>query len=166
MTGTGLLLLAALRRDRLVLLLWVVAIAGLWAAVLGGLGTAFDEQARRALVAVLSAQPALLLLRGAPAGVGLGAVMFVSTYAFLAVMAGFMMTFFAVRHARADEAAGRAEVVRGAAVGGWAPLAATLLAGAGQLAILCAAVLAVSLPLGLEPVGSLLLAAALAGVGS
>ncbi|GEK80043.1 ABC transporter permease subunit [Agrococcus baldri] len=166
MTGTGLLLLAALRRDRLVLLLWVVAIAGLWAAVLGGLGATFDEEARRALVAVLSAQPALLLLRGAPAGIGLGAVMFVSTYAFLAVMAGFMMTFFAVRHSRGDEDAGRAELVRGTAVGRWAPLASMLLAGAVQLAVLCAAILAVSLPLGLEPVGSLLLAAALAGVGA
>src|SRR5690606_10432611 len=42
----------------------------------------------------------------------------------------------------------------------------TLLAGAVQLALLCAAILAVSLPLGLEPLGSLLLAAALAGVGT
>ncbi|MCR8672149.1 hypothetical protein NWP09_13460, partial [Agrococcus sp. HG114] len=68
MTGTGLLLVAALRRDRLSVALWVLGIAGLWAAVVGGVGGAFDEQARRGLVALLAAQPALLLLRGAPAG--------------------------------------------------------------------------------------------------
>ena len=91
----------------------MLAVAGLWAAVLGGLGAAFDEEARRGLVALLSAQPALLLLRGAPAGISLGAVMFVSTYAYLALMVGFMMTFFAVRHSRGDEArVGAARVER------------------------------------------------------
>ncbi|WP_306231637.1 ABC transporter permease [Agrococcus beijingensis] len=166
MTGTWLLLRAALRRDRLVVLLWVLAVAGMWAAVLGGLGAAFDEQARRGLVALLSAQPALLLLRGAPAGISLGAVMFVSTYAYLAVMVAFMMTFFAVRHSRGDEDAGRAELVRGTAVGRWAPLVSTLIAGVVELAIVCGAVLAVSVALGLPAFGSLLLATALAGVGA
>lgn len=165
LTGAGLLLRAALRRDRFLVLLWVLGIAGLWAAVLGGLGTAFDEQARRGLVALLSAQPGLLLLRGAPAGTGLGAVMFVSVYAYLAVMVGFMMSFFAVRHSRGDEDAGRAELVRGTAVGRWAPLVATLLAGLVELAVVCAAMLAVSLALGLEATGSWLLAGALLGVG-
>ncbi|WP_413317749.1 hypothetical protein AA0Z99_12230 [Agrococcus sp. 1P02AA] len=166
MTGTGLLLIAALRRDLLTVLLWLAAIAGLWAAVLGGLSAAFDEEARRGLVALLSAQPALLLLRGAPAGTGLGAVMFVSTFAYLAVMVAFMMTFFAVRHARGDEEAGRAELVRGTAVGRWAPLTATLLAGAVELLVVCGATLAVSLGLGLDATGSLLMAAALVGVGA
>lgn len=165
LTGAGLLLRAALRRDRFLVLLWVLGIAGLWAAVLGGLGAAFDEQARRGLVALLSAQPGLLLLRGAPAGTGLGAVMFVSVYAYLAVMVGFMMTFFAVRHSRGDEDAGRAELVGGTAVGRWAPLVATLLAGLVELALVCGAMLAVSLALGLEATGSWLLAGALAGVG-
>lgn len=165
LTGAGQLLRAALRRDRFLVLLWVLGIAGLWAAVLAGLGAAFDEQARRGLVALLSAQPGLLLLRGAPAGTGLGAVMFVSVYAYLSVMVGFMMTFFAVRHSRGDEDAGRAELVRGTAVGRWAPLVATLLAGLVELAIVCAAMLAVSLALGLEAIGSWLLAGALAGVG-
>lgn len=166
MQGTGLLLRAALRRDRLVVLLWVAAVAGTWAAVLAGLGAAFDEQARRELVALLSAQPALLLLRGAPAGTSLGAVMFVSTYAYLALMVAFMMTFFAVRHSRGDEDAGRAELVRGTAVGRGAPLAATLLAGIVELALVCGATLAVSLALGLPAAGSWLLAASLAGVGT
>lgn len=165
MTGTGLLLAAALRRDRLVVVLWVVGIAGLWAAGVGGVGAAFDESARRGLVALLSAQPALLLARGAPAGTGLGAVMFVSTYSYLAVMVAFMMTFFAVRHSRGDEDAGRAELVRGTAVGRWAPLVATLLAGAIELVVVCGVTLAASVALGLPPLGSLLLATALAGVG-
>lgn len=166
MDGTRLLLAAALRRDWLSILLWVLGVAGLWAAVVGGVGAAFDEESRRGLVALLSAQPALLLLRGAPAGIGLGAVMFVSTFAYLAVMVGLMMTFFAVRHSRGDEDAGRAELVRGTAVGRWAPLAATLLAGAIELALVCGLTAAVSIVLGLDATGSLLMAAALAGVGA
>ncbi|WP_405218820.1 ABC transporter permease [Agrococcus sp. Ld7] len=166
LTGASLLLTAALRRDRFLVLLWVLGIAGLWAAVLAGLGAAFDEQARRGLIALLSAQPGLLLLRGAPAGTDLGAVMFVSVYAYLALMVGFMMTFFAVRHSRGDEDAGRAELVRGTAVGRWAPLSATLLAGLVELAVVCGAMLAVSLALGLEATGSWLLAGSLAGVGA
>ncbi len=165
MTGTGLLLAAALRRDRLTVVLWVLAIAGLWAAGVGGVGAALDESARRGLVALLAAQPALLLVRGAPAGVGLGAVVFVSTFAFLAMMTAFMMTFFAVRHARGDEDAGRAELVRGTAVGRWAPLVSTLLAGAIELLVVSGATFAASVALGLPAAGSLLLAAALAGVG-
>ncbi|MBO1770104.1 polyketide antibiotic transporter [Agrococcus sp. TF02-05] len=166
MDGTRLLLSAALRRDRLSLALWVLGVAGLWAAVVGGVGAAFDEESRRGLVALLAAQPALLLLRGAPAGIGLGAVMFVSTFAYLAVMVGLMMTSFAVRHSRGDEDAGRAELVRGTAVGRWAPLAATLLAGAVELVVVCGATAAVSIALGLDATGSLLMAAALAGVGA
>ncbi|MCR8672084.1 polyketide antibiotic transporter, partial [Agrococcus sp. HG114] len=100
-----------------------------------------------------------------PAGTGLGAVMFVSTYAYLALMVGLMMTFFAVRHSRGDEDAGRAELVRGTAVGRWAPLASTLLAGAVELAIVCGLTLAVSVALGLPATGSALMALALAGVG-
>ncbi|GAA1423837.1 hypothetical protein [Agrococcus citreus] len=165
MTGTGILLAAALRRDRLTVVLWVLGVAGLWAAVVGGVGAAFDEAGRRGLVALLSAQPGLLLLRGAPSGTSLGAVMFVSTYAFLAVMVAFMMTFFAVRHSRGDEDAGRAELVRGTAVGRWAPLVAILVAGAIELLVVCAATFGASVALGLPVLGSLLLAAALAGVG-
>lgn len=166
MDGTRLLLAAALRRDRLSLALWVIGVAGLWAAVVGGVGAAFDEESRRGLVALLAAQPALLLLRGAPAGIGLGAVMFVSTFAYLAVMVGLMMTSSAVRHSRGDEDAGRAELVRGTAVGRWAPLAATLLAGAVEVAVVCGATATVSIALGLDATGSLLMAAALAGVGA
>ena len=38
MIGTGILLAAALRRDRLTVVLWVLGVAGLWAAVVGGVG--------------------------------------------------------------------------------------------------------------------------------
>lgn len=165
MIGTGILLAAALRRDRLTVVLWVLGVAGLWAAVVGGVGAAFDEAGRRGLVALLSAQPGLLMLRGAPSGTSLGAVMFVSTYAYLAVMVAFMMTFFAVRHSRGDEDAGRAELVRGTAVSRWAPLVATLVAGAIELLVVCAATFGASVALGLPALGSLMLAAALAGVG-
>lgn len=165
MSGLGLLLGTILRRERLLLLVWTVGIVGLWAAGVGGVGAAFDEEARRGLVALLAAQPALLLLRGAPAGTELGAVMFVSTFNYLAVMLGLMLTFFAVRHSRGDEDAGRAELVRGGAVGRWAPLAATVLAGLIEIAVVTGLFLAVSVAQGLEARPSALAALGLAGVG-
>ncbi|WAC67097.1 hypothetical protein OVA14_04925 [Agrococcus sp. SL85] len=165
MRGLGLLLGSILRRERLLLLVWTVGIVGLWAAGLGGVGAAFDEEARRGLVALLAAQPALLLLRGAPAGIELGAVMFVSTAGYLAVMLGLMLTFFAVRHSRGDEDAGRAELVRGGAVGRWAPLAATVLAGLVEVAVVIGLFLAVSVAQGLDAWPSTLAALGLAGVG-
>lgn len=154
-----------LRRDRLAVLLWVLGIAGLWAAGVAGVSAGFDESARRQLVALLAAQPALMLVRGAPSGTGLGAVMFVSTFAYLGLMISLMMTFFGVRHSRGDEDAGRAELVRGTAVGRWATLAATLATGVIELVVVCGVTLAASVGLGLPAQGAVLMAAGLFGIG-
>lgn len=166
MTGAGLLLAAMLRRDRLVVLLWILGIAGLWAAGLAGVSAGFDESARRQLVALLAAQPALMLVRGAPSGTGLGAVLFVSTFAYLGLMIALMMTFFGVRHSRGDEDAGRAELIRGTAVGRWATLTATVAAGAIELVLVCGVVLAASLAFGLPARGAWLMAVGLFGLGA
>lgn len=166
MTGTSLLLAAILRRDRLVVLLWIVGIAGLWSAGVAGVSAGFDESARRQLVALLAAQPALMLVRGAPSGIGLGAVMFVSTFAYLGLMVSLMMTFFGVRHSRGDEDAGRAELIRGTVVGRWAPLCATAIAGIIELALVCGVTLGASLALGLPALGSTLMSAGLFGIGA
>lgn len=156
--GTGLLLAARLRRDRLLVALWTVIVGGMWAAVGAGLGASFDEQARSELVALIAADPSLRMLRGAPAGTSLGAVMAVSTLAYLGVAIALMATFLAVRHTRGDEDAGRAELVRSTPIGRLAPLVATLLAGIVEVAAVSAGLLAGSLAIGLPAEGSALVA--------
>ncbi|SDH64305.1 ABC transporter permease [Agrococcus jejuensis] len=156
--GTGLLVAAHLRRDRLTLVLWTVLFAGLWASVGAGLGSSFDAQARSELVALIAADPSLRMLRGAPAGTSLGAVMVVSTLAYLGVAIALMATFLAVRHTRGDEDAGRAELVRSTPTGRLAPLVATAITGAIEVAIVSAGLLAGSLAIGLPAEGSALVA--------
>lgn len=130
-----------------------------------GLEGSFDAAARRELVALIAANPALLLLRGAPAGTSLAAVMFVSTGAYLGLAAGLMMTFTAVRHTRGDEDAGRAELVRSTVVGRAVPLLATLVAGLVELAVVVVAVLVAGLAVGMPAGGMLLVAGGVGLVG-
>ncbi|WP_137754742.1 ABC transporter permease [Agrococcus sp. SGAir0287] len=156
--GIGYLVAIRLRRDRLTLAIWVVVFGGLWAAVGAGLGASFDERARTSLVGLIASDPSLRMLRGAPAGTSLGAVMVVSTLAYLGIAIALMATFLAVRHTRADEDAGRTELVRSTPTGRLAPLTATIVAGAIEVAVVAAALAAGSLAIGLPVEGSALVA--------
>lgn len=86
-------------------------------------------------------------------------------FAFVAIVVALMNMFLVGRHTRADEEAGRAELVRSARVGRHAPVAAALaLAGLADLAaavLVFAAAAGTGLPVG----GSVLLGVAVGGVG-
>ncbi|WP_127508573.1 ABC transporter permease [Actinoplanes solisilvae] len=93
-----------------------------------------------------------------------GEVMF-EIFAFTAIVVALMTMFLVGRHTRADEEAGRAELMRSARVGRHAPLAAALaLAGLADLSaglLVFAATYGTGLPIG----GSALAGAAVAAVG-
>ncbi|RCK69527.1 polyketide antibiotic transporter [Desertihabitans brevis] len=169
-TGTGralrLLVGHRLRRDRWTLLTWVLCFAFLWGGVAALLGQALDAQARRELVALAVTNPGVLFVRGAPQGDGLGSVMMFSVSSFTGVMAGVLGTTTAVRHTRAEEEAGRSELVGGTPVGRRLPALATAVVGV--LATLAAGTaLALSgLLAGLDPVGTVVAGAGVWGVGS
>ncbi|MFR0656749.1 hypothetical protein SB719_19580, partial [Pantoea sp. SIMBA_079] len=67
--------------------------------------------ARTQLIQLAIANPTILVLRGIPQGAGVAALTFFEIYTFIALMAGLMNTFLAVRHSRAEEEQGRAELV-------------------------------------------------------
>ncbi|MDV6260295.1 ABC transporter permease [Rhodococcoides yunnanense] len=166
MSGTGALLRLYLRRDRLVLPLWVVLLGALpllYAVSFEGLyPTAADRQAFYLGTVAVPAQAALV---GPIFGSDLGAL--------VSWRAGLVLTLVplaailtVVRHTRGEEDAGRTELIGSTAVGRYAGLtAAVLLAGGG---IVATGVLSfVSLwAFGLPVAGSLAFGASIAVVGA
>lgn len=166
MTGLAELLRVRLRRDRWQALIWVLGTALLCVFSVTAVTQSYGSETDRAdLIRLAAADPALLVLRGTPEGTAIGAVLFFQLGAFLAVLAGLMSTFLVIRHTRAEEESGRAELVGATAVSRHAPLAATLLAGVIVNVALGAAVALGFVAGGLEPGGSALTGLVTAGVG-
>lgn len=122
------LLLLQVRRDRLTLTVWVLGVAFLLFVTAQSAQAEYGtSEGRRQILTLALATPALLALRGIPDGDSLGSAVHFQSYAFLAVAVGLMDTFLATRHGRADEAAGRRELLDATPVGRLAAPVATLL---------------------------------------
>ncbi|WP_246036214.1 ABC transporter permease [Sinomonas susongensis] len=144
-----------LRRDRLQLAVWVLSIGVLGLFSVSAIAKTFGDEASRAQVLQLAtATPAILVLRGLARGPALDSFTFFEIYAFLALLAGLMNTFMAVRHTRAEEESGRAELVAATGAGRWSPLAATVLHGLVADALVSVAVALGFIAGGLDPAGS------------
>lgn len=166
MTGLAELLRVRLRRDRWQALIWVLGTALLCVFSVTAVTQSYGSETDRAdLIRLAAADPALLVLRGTPEGTAIGAVLFFQLGAFLSVLAGLMSTFLVIRHTRAEEESGRAELVGATAVSRHTPLAATLLAGVIVNVALGAAVAIGFVAGGLDPGGSALTGLVTAGVG-
>lgn len=155
-----------LRRDWLQLLIWIIGIA----ALAGVAGTAVTEtygnEADRAGVLTLTASaPAILIFRGTPNGPDPGPFAFFLIFAFLALMAGLMSTFLAVRHTRADEEQGRAELIAATPAGRVRPTIATLLHGVLANVVVGLAVAAAFIAGGFDTAGSFTTGAATTAAG-
>ncbi|MFC7529986.1 ABC transporter permease [Actinoplanes sp. GCM10030250] len=167
MSGTRTLLRFSLRQERVRLPLWIGG-AGLLVLVQSTqsqslYGTA-EELAK--LRATLGGNTAVIAMSG-PVGLldSIGGEIVFEIFAFTSIVIALMNMFLVGRHTRADEEAGRAELIRSARVGRRAPVFAALWLAA--LADLTVGVLvfAVATGTGLPVAGSALFAAALAGVG-
>jgi len=155
-----------LRRDRVQLPVWILALAALALVSTSSVVSLYGGDAERVgLLRVAVATPAIIMVRGLPQGPDAGALLFFVIFAFLAVMVAFMSTFLAVRHSRAEEESGRAELIGATPAGRLVPLIATALYGAGANLAVGTAVALAFVAAGFEPVGSLICGAALAGTG-
>ena len=131
-TATGDLVRFALRRDRVKLPIWVGAIGlGMLYAV-SALPTVYSTPEQRQVRAELMDSPAATMMSGPGYGLDnytLGAMITNEMVLWLAVPAAMMSIFLVVRHTRAEEETGRAELIRSAVVGRHAaPLAALIVA--------------------------------------
>jgi ABC-2 type transport system permease protein len=155
-----------LRRDRWQLAIWVVGIGALALFSAAAIRQTYGDQSSQAdILQIAIATPAILMLRGLPRGAGQGAFTFFEIYAFLALLAGLMSTFLAVRHSRAEEETGSAELIAATPAGRLTPALATFLHGVAANVLVALAVFAGFAAEGLEPAGSLVAGAATGAVG-
>ena len=127
MTATWRLVRLALRRDRIVLVVWVVAIAGLaWGTVQSYVSLTQTEADRIAAAALVASNPLSRVFDGPASGPSVGAMSMNDGYKILGILTALMAAQAVVRHSRRDEETGRAELVGSAVVGRRAPLAAAV----------------------------------------
>ncbi len=165
-TGTGALIRLILRRDRVALPLWI-GLIGLSAVgyARGFAGLYPTPELRRAFADAVASNPAELALLGPVFATTLGGLTAWRWSTPGAILVGLASLITVVRHTRAEEQAGRRELLGAAAVGRHAPLAAAL-AVACCAGLLVAALAALGMvALGLPPAGALALALGVAGVG-
>jgi ABC-2 type transport system permease protein len=167
LAGLAVLTRAALRRDRVRLPVWLVAIGGLTAGITSSItGLYVTEADRHAQAAFAAGNVVNRAFNGPASGSAIGSLVMVEGFAITAVLVGVLAVQTVVRHTRAEEESGRAELVGSAVVGRHAPLAAALLVAtgtAGGVGVVLTAVLAAH---GLPPGGAVLAGVALASVGS
>jgi ABC-2 type transport system permease protein len=166
LAGTWRLLRLALRRDRIILPVWVAVLVGLLVASVASLVGLYATEADRLRYATVASGNAIARAFDGPmSGTSLGAVTMTEVYGFLALLIGIMSVQAVVRHTRQEEETGRAELVGSAVVGRHAPLVAALGITAGANILLGVAVLATLVGYGLPAGGAVAAAAAMTGVG-
>lgn len=117
-----------LRRDRVQLAVWLVALTLLVAASTSAVTSELaTDEVRGQILTLALATPSLLALRGVPNGASAGSLVFFQLYTFLAVVVGLLNTFLATRHCRADEELGTRELLLSTPVRRQTPLAAVVL---------------------------------------
>ncbi len=168
--GTGALVGAIIRRDRLRLFVWTAGILIFMIPSIASLPEVYRTAADRQARAGLADNPAFVLFSGPGHGLDnytFGAMVANEMLGFFALLLAFMSIFLVVRHTRAEEQYGRTELVRAAVVGRFAVPAASLVV-VGGLNVLIGVATALTLPglgMDLSPGGSVTFAVAGISVG-
>lgn len=165
-TGTRRLIRLALRRDRIQIPVWLVALTVLMAFSASSVVGLYPTDADLHSFAVTTAKsPVALAANGLVSGDSAGAVVASQTVMLMAVAAGLMSILLVVRHTRQNEETGRAELVEAAVVGRKALLTAALILLVGVNLILAVLVTGVLVAQGFAVSGSLILGSGVAGAG-
>ncbi|MEV4146304.1 ABC transporter permease [Amycolatopsis sp. NPDC049691] len=131
MTGTWSLLRLVLRRDRLLMPLWIVCLAIAPMGYLSSIKAAYPDAAARQHFYDLNASSATFLVRNGPLyGSSVGNLL-AWQCGFVPVVVGLIALLTVVRHTRTEEEAGRRELTGATVVGRHAGLAAAVLAACG-----------------------------------
>ncbi|MFG3253765.1 ABC transporter permease [Streptomyces sp. NPDC048172] len=172
LAGTGILFRFALRRDRVRLPVWVLALFLFTLTAANNFKTKYGDAGNRADIAKTLDSPAGRAMTGPErylqGGYDYGAMLSHQMIAYMAIMVALMSVLAVARHTRTEEETGRAELVRAGVVGRHASLTAAL--GVAALAnVVLALLIAVTLPgldmEGIDSRGALVYAAAQAAVG-
>jgi ABC-2 type transport system permease protein len=171
LTGIGSLVRFILRRDRVRIPVWLAALTLTTVATATSFRDLYGEEADRQQVVETMSSPAGLAMTGPERyleNYHIGSMLSHQMLGFMAIMVGLMSVLLVVRHTRAEEETGRAELVRANVVGRHAHLTAALAVAVATNVVL-ALLIAVGLGgLGLDGVtwsGALLYGAAHAAAG-
>lgn len=155
-----------IRRDAVQLPLWILGNAAMALVAVGGVAQAFGgPQERLGLLATVAANPVILLFRGLPSGAGGAQIIAFLILPFLVMIAALMSSFLAVRHTRAEEETGRAELVGATPAGRTTALAATIAHGTAANVLTAALVSFAFMFAGLPAAGSVTAGSAAGAAG-
>ncbi|WP_324652270.1 hypothetical protein [Georgenia sp. H159] len=156
MSGLGTLVRLALRRNRWFLTVWLLALVVVVPATAAAYEQVVPDLGQgRLVIEGLANNPTMRAMLGPPFSLtepGGFTVWRVGT--FVATLAGVMSVLGTVRLTRADEEAGRTELLRSGVVGRHAPLAAATLVGLGACTLLGLLVSGAMVAVGTDPTGS------------
>ncbi|MFE2595834.1 ABC transporter permease [Streptomyces sp. NPDC059396] len=146
LAGTGPLLRLALRRDRVMMPVWVLVIGASYMSVAQSFAALYDTAAKRAdVVQTTASNSSLRALYGPVFSDSLGGLATWRMIGFGGAFAAVMSLIIVIRHTREEEETGRQEMLSSAMVGRRAPLTGALLAALtanGALAVLVTVVMA------------------------
>jgi len=155
-----------LRRNWLRMLIWVVVLAGLIAIVIVSQRQTFPTQADRTAYAAIANTPAVAALTGLPYAAGtLGGILNIKLWMTDAIALAFAVIFLIARNGRAEEEAGRTELIRAGALGRHAYTLANWVMVAVFSIVAGLACTGAAIAEGLPAYGSLVMGASFAGVG-
>ncbi len=160
------LLRQRLRRDRWTTPIWIVSTALLGLVGADGVVRQYSVDSERIdIIRLAVANPTILLLRGLPQGSSIDQFVFFEIFTYLALMAGLMTTFMVVRHSRAEEETGRAELIGSTPAGRLLPTLTTVVVALAANVVLAVAVALGFIAGGLDAAGSFVAGAATGGTG-
>lgn len=146
LTGTGRLLKLALRRDRLKLPAWIIAITGMMAITVQALKETYGTFADQATYIQLVDTSAIgRLFAGLPGEINIASVIMSETAIYIGLAMAFMNVLLIIRHTRQNEELGSSELLQSAQVGRYSALTSALI-----LAILVNLITAVLLAITLQ----------------
>lgn len=154
--GSRHLVRLVLRRDRVRLPLWLLGLGGMIASSAVAVPSVYDTPAKVAGYAgAVGASPVSYLMSGRQAGIDtLGGIVANEVSQIAQLGTCLMVMFLVVRHTRAEEESGRAELLRSTVLGRHAATLAGLAYGVCTAAAIGLVTTAAMLSVGLDPLGS------------
>ena len=165
--GTSTLIKLILRRDRVKLPVWIVAITGFVTINIPAIQELYGKDMQQQVTyATTSAASVVARAFGGPInGPEIGAIILNETFLFTAVLVAFMSTLLVVRHTRQNEETGREEMLSSGILGRHASLTAALVVAAGSNILLGALLCLTLMANDLSTSGAFGTGAAVAAIG-
>jgi ABC-2 type transport system permease protein len=155
-----------LRRNWLRMLIWTIVLAGLIAVVVQSQRVAFPTQADRDAYAGIANTPAVAALTGLPyAASTLGGILNIKLWMTEAIGLAFAVIFLVTRNGRAEEEAGRTELLRGGVLGQHAYTLANWVVTAGFSVVVGITTALAAIGQGLPADGAFAMGGSIMGVG-